>query len=27
MKDFPPVCVNGPELRRRIEEKWKKLFV
>ena len=27
IKDFPPVCVNGPELRKRIEEKWKKLFV
>jgi 4-hydroxy-3-polyprenylbenzoate decarboxylase len=25
--DFPPVCVNSPELRKRIEEKWKKLFV
>jgi 4-hydroxy-3-polyprenylbenzoate decarboxylase len=25
--DFPPVCVNSPELRKRILEKWKELFV
>jgi 4-hydroxy-3-polyprenylbenzoate decarboxylase len=25
--DFPPVNVNGPELRKRIEERWKDLFV
>lgn len=24
---FPPVAVNGPELRARIEERWKDLFV
>jgi 4-hydroxy-3-polyprenylbenzoate decarboxylase len=24
--EFPPVCVNSPELRSRIQEKWKKLF-
>lgn len=23
---FPPVCVNGPELRQRIRDKWKHLF-
>lgn len=27
LADFPPVCVNSPELRKRIQEKWKKLFV
>ncbi len=25
--EFPPVCVNSPELRKRIQEKWKDLFV
>jgi 4-hydroxy-3-polyprenylbenzoate decarboxylase len=24
--DFPPVCVNSQDLRRRIEQKWKHLF-
>lgn len=24
--EFPPVCVNSPEMRKRILEKWKELF-
>lgn len=27
MKQFPPVNMNSPELRKRIREKWKELFV
>jgi 4-hydroxy-3-polyprenylbenzoate decarboxylase len=26
INDFPPVCVNSPELRKRIQEKWRDLF-